>query len=435
MSFNEIKEVYRYLESLPSFQQAGREAARPGLERITSFCEEAGHPEHRVPYIHIAGSNGKGSVAVMLALAFEKAGYKCGLYTSPHLNHFRERIRIQRKEITEEGLIRFFQRYGSFIQQEGLSYFEVTTALAFWWFADQKADIGILETGLGGRLDATNVVNPEVSVITSVSLEHQDILGNTLEKIAKEKGGIIKKGRPVVVGNIPKRAKTTIEKLAKEAGSTCWEAQSLRPKHLKSGDLSSGDSFFQFIENHKKITIRSDLRAPVQCWNIALARLAIFCTEPRFSVTSTHFSEALKEVQKSGLLPGRFEKLENRLSWYFDGAHNPESVKELFRTIERLGWKEEPIMILSMMKEKTGKKMLKPFSVLKKNYYYRLQTERAADVSMIIPHIANIESLPLSEDEIINHLKGLTKQVVIFTGSLYFYSVVKKWVNKIIPAL
>ncbi|TVQ75550.1 MAG: bifunctional folylpolyglutamate synthase/dihydrofolate synthase [Balneolaceae bacterium] len=434
LSFVSPEDVNRYLDSLPSFQVHGAVAARLGLDRIREFCAIMGNPQDKVPCIHVAGTNGKGSVSALLALVYEQAGYRCGLYSSPHLEHVTERIRINRQPIPEEDFLRFFQKYGDELQRADLSYFEITTAAAFWWFADQKADIVILETGLGGRLDATNVVTPQLSVITSIAHDHQNFLGRTLAEIAREKGGIIKPGRPLVLGKVPQQAQKMLVEMAGTCGTDVHEVRVLNPRHHYRKRDGRPESVFRIREDGLTRNIVSDLMAPVHRWNIAMTWLAVRLLESVFPVSDKVFLHAFENAAASGLFRARFERLHPRLPWYFDGAHNPEAVKELLQTIRRQDWDHPPVMVLSLMKDKAQKKMLQPFSVVAKNYYYRLEMERAADIALITPYLANIRSLPPNEDEITEIFAGLTKQVVIFTGSFYFYGVVKRWILRIIKA-
>ncbi|MBQ5837011.1 MAG: bifunctional folylpolyglutamate synthase/dihydrofolate synthase, partial [Alistipes sp.] len=186
-------ETLDYLfSSMPSFQNVGGDAYKPGLERITEFCRLIGNPQRNYFVIHIAGTNGKGSVSNMLASVLQQAGYQTGLFTSPHLTDFRERIRVNGEMISKQKVVNFVDRYRNEMERLQLSFFEMTAAMAFDYFAQSDVEVAIIETGLGGRLDATNIVQPLVSVITNIGLEHTEYLGNSLPKIAREKGGIIK---------------------------------------------------------------------------------------------------------------------------------------------------------------------------------------------------------------------------------------------------
>ena len=352
--FTSPEDVRLYLDSLPSFQVHGAIAAKLGLDRIRTFCDTMGNPQQKVPCIHVAGTNGKGSVSAILALVYEQAGFTCGLYSSPHLEHVTERIRICRNSIPEKELLRFFNTFGHHIQQMQLSYFEITTAAAFWWFADQGVDLAILETGLGGRLDATNIVDPLVSVITSIGHDHQNFLGRTLPEIAREKGGIIKPGRPLVLGNMPESARRVLVDMARRSGSPVHDVRSLSPNHrYEAGDADAGASalsVYRIRVDGVTRHIRSDLQAPVHRWNIAAARLAVQLASGRFAVSDEMFSSALRHAGRSGLFRGRLEPLAPGLPWYFDGAHNPQAVKELILAIKKQDWRTSPVMVMSLMK-------------------------------------------------------------------------------------
>ncbi|MGK7389609.1 MAG: bifunctional folylpolyglutamate synthase/dihydrofolate synthase, partial [Candidatus Cyclobacteriaceae bacterium M2_1C_046] len=192
MPFNSIESVNSYLESIPKFQTSGKSAANFDLDHFKKFCNELGNPESKYPTIHVAGTNGKGSTCQILASIYQRAGYRVGMYTSPHLLNFSERFKINGIEISDAKLVEFFNAFESQLKKNGLSYFEISTAIAFWYFASQQVDLAIIEVGLGGRLDATNIIKPEVSVITNISLDHTDILGDSVNEIAREKAGIIK---------------------------------------------------------------------------------------------------------------------------------------------------------------------------------------------------------------------------------------------------
>lgn len=193
-------ETLEYLYSrLPMFSSHGKSAIRPGLQNTLDFCRKLGNPQNKFKSIHIGGTNGKGSTSHMLAAILQTAGYKTGLYTSPHLKDFRERIRINGKMIAERDVIHFVSEHRKFIEVLEPSFFEVTVAMAFNYFALNQVDIAIIEVGLGGRLDSTNVICPQLSVISNISFDHMNILGDTLAEIASEKAGIIKSGVPLVV--------------------------------------------------------------------------------------------------------------------------------------------------------------------------------------------------------------------------------------------
>ena len=221
--FTDYASVQDYLFSLKP------RGVKFGIDRMQSWIERLGHPERACPCIHITGTNGKGSTAAMLESILRAAGWKVGLYTSPHLVRLGERVQVNREILTEDQIIRYTNELRPIAEDvsrlnpdDHPSFFEFMTAMAFWQFARKRCDISIIEVGMGGRLDATNVVLPEISVITSISLDHCEILGDTVEKIAYEKAGIIKPGRPVVLGHVPPGAEVVIREVAEKCGSQVY---------------------------------------------------------------------------------------------------------------------------------------------------------------------------------------------------------------------
>ena len=201
-------------QSLPAFETKGATAYKPGLERITAFCRHIGNPQRNFFTIHVAGTNGKGSVSHIIASVLQQAGYRTGLFTSPHLQDFRERIRVDGEMIPKQKVVNFVDKHHDKMVELELSFFEMTAALAFDYFAQSDVEVAVIETGLGGRLDATNIIVPVVSVITNIGLEHTALLGDTLQKIAAEKAGIIKKSIPVVIGEGDLRYNDVFEQVA-----------------------------------------------------------------------------------------------------------------------------------------------------------------------------------------------------------------------------
>lgn len=221
------QETLKYLyESAPMFQQVGSKAYKEGLENTLELDQHFGHPHHKFRTIHIAGTNGKGSCSHTIAAILQAAGYKVGLYTSPHLVDFRERIRINGQTISEQYVIDFVENHRSFFEPLHPSFFELTTSMAFSYFAEEKVDVAIIEVGMGGRLDCTNIIHPDLCVITNISFDHMQFLGNTLEKIAMEKAGIMKQNIPVVIGEASGEVKKAFIDKAKETGAKIIFAES-----------------------------------------------------------------------------------------------------------------------------------------------------------------------------------------------------------------
>lgn len=222
----DYQDTLSYLyNSAPMFQQVGSSAYKEGLENTIALDEHLGHPHRSYRCIHVAGTNGKGSCSHTLAAILQEAGYRVGLYTSPHLIDFRERIRINGEPVPEEYVIRFVEEKRSFFEPLHPSFFELTTAMAFRYFADEKVDVAIIEVGLGGRLDCTNIIRPDLCVITNISFDHVQFLGNTLDKIAGEKAGIIKNGIPVVIGETTPETLPVFLNKAQEAGAPIYFAE------------------------------------------------------------------------------------------------------------------------------------------------------------------------------------------------------------------
>lgn len=252
------QETLDYLyNSVPMFQQVGSSAYKEGLENTYALDEYLGHPHTAFQSIHIAGTNGKGSCSHTLAAILQSAGYRVGLYTSPHLVDFRERIRINGEPIPQEYIIRFVEDHRLFFEPLHPSFFELTTSMAFRYFADQHIDVAVIEVGLGGRLDCTNIIRPDLSIITNISFDHMQFLGNTLAKIATEKAGIIKRGIPVVVGETTEETKPVFYRKAQEMEAPVTFAE--EEQRLKGAQLNSK---LARIENRDSIQIIS--RIPQQ---------------------------------------------------------------------------------------------------------------------------------------------------------------------------
>ncbi len=291
-----------------------------GLERIVSILEALGSPEETYPSVHVAGTNGKGSTCAMIASILQAAGYRVGLYTSPHLSSLRERFRIGDTMISEGELTREIQKIRHFVERGyELSYFEYSTAIAMDWFAEKGVDLAVIETGLGGRLDATNVIVPLVSVITNVSLEHQSHLGNTISKIAREKAGIIKREIPVVtgVGNGP--AKEVILGKCLRLNAPLWElGRDIQIRRGKEGLDYQGKLF-------KINGIELGLKGSHQVANAGLAIGACEGLTGQFEITETAIRKGCRDVY----WPGRGEMFYGSCRVLLDGAHNIDGVRSL----------------------------------------------------------------------------------------------------------
>ena len=262
-------------QSLPVFETQGATAYKPGLERITAFCRHIGNPQRNFFTIHVAGTNGKGSVAHIIASVLQQAGYRTGLFTSPHLQDFRERIRVDGEMIPKQKVVNFVDKHHDKMVESELSFFEMTAAMAFDYFAQSDVEVAVIETGLGGRLDATNIIVPILSVITNIGLEHTSLLGDTLPKIAAEKAGIIKKSIPVIIGEADARYNGVIEQAAAANKSRVIYAEqefSCEEHHMKG----TGQSFrLHRSRDGRAFDVSLDLQGNYQSRNIVTASAAV----------------------------------------------------------------------------------------------------------------------------------------------------------------
>ena len=321
--------------SLPTFQQVGAAAYKPGLERITDFCRKLGNPQRSYFVIHIAGTNGKGSVSNMLASVLQQAGYQVGLYTSPHLTDFRERIRVNGEMISKQKVVNFVGKYRKEMEECELSFFEMTTAMAFDYFAQCDVEVAVIETGLGGRLDATNIVIPAVSVITNVALEHTELLGDSLPKIAREKGGIIKKSIPVIVGERSSAYNLVIEDIAADRRSAVIYAEQEFEcrRQQREGDVQVFDMIR--TRDNQQYTLRLPLLGEYQRQNLAtVCAVADYLHENTpLSISRRAFVEGIRDTTLLTGFRGRWQRLSTEPTVICDTAHNPDGMRQVAKQL------------------------------------------------------------------------------------------------------
>ncbi|MEO9570739.1 MAG: folylpolyglutamate synthase/dihydrofolate synthase family protein [Polaribacter sp.] len=300
---------------LPMYQREGKTAFKKDLSNTFAFSKELGFPEKRFKSIHVGGTNGKGSTSHMLASILQEAGYKVGLYTSPHLKNFTERIRINGNEIPKRKVSSFINKNKDFLENQKLSFFEMTVGLAFDYFASQKVDIAIIEVGLGGRLDSTNILTPEVSVITNIGLDHTHFLGETLPEIAYEKAGIIKKNIPVIIGEEQEEVKNVFVAKADECKSSIHFASDV-DKSYKTDLL--GD----YQKNNTKTAVE------------AIRKLK------GFDVSEENIKKGLLNVVNNTNLKGRWQVLQNNPKVICDTAHNKEGLSVVLKQLKKENFKK-----------------------------------------------------------------------------------------------
>jgi dihydrofolate synthase/folylpolyglutamate synthase len=353
-----------YTETLSYLYALQKFGMKLGLRNIKSLLRTVGNPQDKFPSIHIAGTNGKGSTTVMIASILQAAGYKVGVYTSPHLISFTERIKINGQEIGEERVASYVRLLRPSIDELEATFFEATTAIAFLYFADEDVDIAVIETGLGGRLDATNVLHPLLTVITNVALEHTEHLGNTIGSIAREKAGIIKDGVPCVIGPMANRARGVIEQVARSRKAPLLSAAELAQYHL---GRQSFEGSRVTLETHNALynQLRIRLSGSFQAENARLAVLAVDCLRglgSKFStIAADHIRYGLRDVQEDVGLRGRLETVSRRPRIVIDVAHNADAADQLVGALENLALRNF-IVVFGVLKDKNYSAMIQSLS-------------------------------------------------------------------------
>lgn len=337
---------------LPMFSRVGAAAYKKDLTNTIALCEFLGNPQQHIKTIHIAGTNGKGSTSHMLAAILQSAGYKTGLYTSPHLKDFRERFRIDGVMISEDFVIDFTRRIQPAIDQIEPSFFEITVAMVFDWFAKEQVDIAVIETGLGGRLDSTNIITPELSVITNIGYDHMNLLGDTLEKIAFEKAGIIKPGIPVVVGEVKPETRPVFEQTATEKQSPLLLAEFLR--YAADWKYEHHQLVVQ-VANHTspdRTSYTLDLPGFYQIKNLMAVLEAVHQLQlKKWNISTAQVQEGLRHVKKLTGLHGRWEVISTKPVTVLDVGHNEDGIRQIVAQLELTQYRHLHVVI-GMVKDK-----------------------------------------------------------------------------------
>ncbi len=354
-------ETINYLfTSLPTFQAQGASAYKPGLERVAEFCRKIGNPQRNYFVIHIAGTNGKGSVANMLAAVLQQAGYQTGLYTSPHLTDFRERIRVNGEMIAKQKVVNFVNKHRQDMEKCELSFFEMTTALAFDYFAQCDVEVAIIETGLGGRLDATNIIIPALSIITNVGMEHTALLGDSLPKIAREKGGIIKKSIPVIVGERNKAYNLVIEEIANDMRSTVIYAEDAF--ECRGTSIEGDKQLFDMIRTRdgQHYALRVGLLGEYQRQNVAIVSAAADYLHENtpLSISRRAFIDGLRDVVQLTSFKGRWQVLSERPYIVCDTGHNAHGIARVAEQLARRKAEGKLVCVMGFCEDKNIRQML-----------------------------------------------------------------------------
>ncbi len=342
------------------YQRQGASAYRPGLESITQMAAYLGHPQQQFPCVHIAGTNGKGSTSHMIAAVLQEAGYKVGLYTSPHLKDFSERIRINGQSLALQEIIDFVNEHQAYFESHQSSFFEMTVGMAFDRFAAHQVDIAVIEVGLGGRLDATNIINPLLSIITNIGLDHTQFLGTTRTAIAKEKAGIIKHNVPILIGEKDLETQAVFETLAQQQNAPLFWAEDLVQSLCKT-----------------------DLLGAYQKMNVRLAQAA-FQLLPQFKVTQEQIQRGLLKVVQNTKLQGRWQILGKAPLVVADVAHNKEGLVYVVEQIKRQTF-DRLHLVLGFVQEKEMAPILALFPKEAHFYLCAANNPRALAVEKIAP--------------------------------------------------
>ena len=364
---------------LPMFSRVGAAAYKPDLTNTIKLCEALGNPQQQFKSIHVAGTNGKGSTSHMLASILQTAGYKTGLYTSPHLVDFRERIKIDGVYCSKEFVVEFTEKIKPLIATIQPSFFEITVAMAFSYFAEQKVDIAVIEVGLGGRLDSTNIITPEVSIITNIGLDHTQFLGDTIPQIAGEKAGIIKKDVPCIVSEYTEETKPVFDAAAIHTslayGSELFTILDIKYTH---------DYLGVQVLNKKTEDVQTyqlDLNGSYQAKNVqgVLGAIGILQTKG-WPISNQHIHDGLSHVKKNTGLYGRWQMIGTNPTTVVDVAHNVAGIQTLLSQIKLVNHQQLHI-VFGMVKDKDIDSVLALLPTQATYYFTQAQIERAIDAN------------------------------------------------------
>ncbi len=371
------EQTLHYLyNKLPLYSSIGRRAYKADLKNTIALCNFLGNPEKKIKTVHVAGTNGKGSTSHMLAAIFQQAGYKTGLYTSPHLKDFRERIKVNGEMISRDFVVDYLEKIKSFSETIEPSFFELTFVMALEYFAHQKTGIAIIETGLGGRLDSTNVITPELSVITNIAYDHMDILGDSLDKIAFEKAGIIKPDIPVVIGETIPETKAVFQNKATETGSPIFFAEN---KYKIISAVNKAETLEVVVKNFNKNRNEKyllDLNGLYQQKNLATVLTSLDAIKNKFPTKDEDIFVALMNVKKYTGLNGRWDVIHKEPLIVLDVAHNEDGIKNLVNQIRHTDHNHLHI-VFGMVKDKEIEKVLSHLPAEAKYYFTKAQIARA----------------------------------------------------------
>jgi dihydrofolate synthase/folylpolyglutamate synthase len=369
---------------LPVFHRIGKAAYKANLNNTLALDNHFGHPHHRFKSVHIAGTNGKGSVSHIIASVLQEAGYTTALYTSPHLKDYRERIRINGAMIPEAEVIAFVENNTGIIRSVNPSFFEMSVAMAFEYFAKEKVDVAVIETGLGGRLDSTNIITPLLSVITNIGHDHMDLLGDTLEKIAIEKAGIIKKNVPVLIGETLPETRNIFSEKAALMESDLFFANEIYDCVLEDPDMLSEVRKFNLRkrESGELITGESALMGDYQKSNLQVVISAVDILKDQFHISDQNIIDGIRKVILNTGLSGRWQILGRDPLIVCDTGHNIEGLAYVMRQIARIP-KSGLHMVIGFVRDKDLRALLSLFPEDATYYFTKASVPRALDEKIL----------------------------------------------------
>lgn len=417
-------EAVEYLyANLPMFQRVGAVAYKKDLTNTLALCEVLGNPQHKFKAVHVAGTNGKGSSSHMLASILQEAGYKTGLYTSPHLKDYTERIRIDGQTIEQQFVVDFLNRIQPHIELIQPSFFEITVAMAFDYFTSQHVDIAVIEVGLGGRLDSTNVIKPEVSLITNIGWDHMDILGDTLPKIAFEKAGIIKPQVPVVISQRQEETSEVFKHKAELEDTALCYAEDFYRIDWKSPTPFDGFTAY-WNNNYFFDTNHFGLGGLYQHWNLqGVLMTAELLNEQGFVLPIHSIKRGIEEVIPNTGLRGRWQRLQENPTIICDTGHNKDGIEQVVAQLKTLSYKTLHIVI-GMVREKDAVSVLKLLPAEAKYYFCQASIPRAEDAHILAEKALNLglkgEVIPDVNQAIATAKRSAAKDDLIFIGGSTF---------------
>ncbi len=414
----------KYSDAVEKIFSLRRLGMKLGLENVKKFLAEIGNPQLELKTFHVAGSNGKGSTTAFLASVLSEAGFKVGMFTSPHFVDFTERIKINGREIEKEFVTKFVEEHLDAIEQKRITFFEITAAMAFEYFYREKVDYAVIETGLGGRLDATNTMNPLAEIITTISLEHTRILGDSVEKIAREKAGIIKENSKVYAGVMPREAKIEIEKIARKKNAEFYALE-------KTAAVSESFVKLRFPDGKEFAIYRTGFPGAHQLRNAALAVYALKETLG-FNDFDT-INKGLVNVRENTGLEGRFEIFSEKPLLILDAAHNSEGVAAFLDEFENRFPKncKKKILIYGALRDKNTEEILRMFeNRFDKILLTTIDFYRALPAEELLEHarkigLKNARVIENRDEFISDFLKNESEDCLVILGSIYLLGEVK----------